>query len=208
MAPRIDPKAKPTQLSGKWRIAIGVLLLLVVIGLVIYLNRNRSYPHTDPNIGKATDVVIEGTVSCNGVALAGGYVVAWQGGPPVAYCDVRSDGTYRMVNAPLGKCIITFAAAPPRTIAPRHNLQEVDPALNNPNNMPKKGGPGGKNKGEDGPKSKNKGPKDGPKEKDPSGQGKGDEPKDSGFPFGGTGIGRQSPIGIQHLTPDRTDARK
>ncbi len=206
MSLRTDPKAKPSRLSGEWRIAIGVLLLIVVIGLVVYFNRNRSHPHTDPNIGKATDVVIEGTVSCNGELVAGGYVIAWQGGPPVAHCDVRSDGAYRMVNAPLGKCIITYAATPPRTIAPRHNLQEVDPALNDPRNMPKKGGPSDKKKGADGPKSKAKEPKDGgagPKQKDPSGQGKGGEPKDSGFPFGGSGIGRESPVGIQKLTPEQ-----
>ena len=108
------PKSEePQSTSRRTRIAIGLILLILVVGIVVLLNRNNStFPRKDPNIGKQTDVVIEGTVTCNGQVLTAGYVVAWQG-PPVAFGEVAPDGSYRIENAPLGACILTYSATPP-----------------------------------------------------------------------------------------------
>lgn len=114
-----------TQRSRRIRIGLGIVLLAAVILLIVYFSRSsQSVSRHDPNVGKETGVVIEGTILCNDQPLPGGYVVAWQG-PPVAFGDVQNDGTYRIENAPLGKCILTYSAVPPETRTLKHN---VDPS--------------------------------------------------------------------------------
>jgi hypothetical protein len=129
--------------------------------------------------------------------MPGGYLVAWQNGPPIAYCEVRENGAFRMVNAPLGKCLITYSAISPIALAPRHHLREAPPGANDPENKP---GPNTKPS----PKGKFKEKGSGPKEKDPAakdkeGAGKGKEP---GFfdPLAGPPLGNAAPSPVQQLT--------
>lgn len=111
------------------RLGLGVALLALIIGLVVYFGRDKHFPRTDPNFHKQTDVVIEGTVYCNGVPLAGGYVVAWQGGPPVE-AKVEPDGTFHMSNAPLGKCILTYCEFSSETNITKQDKEQEGDAQN------------------------------------------------------------------------------
>ncbi len=113
METRTGRKSKPTQPSRRVQIGVGIALAVLIVGLVLYFGRGHStFPRDDPNIGRKTGVVIEGTVSCNGQPLKCGYVIAWKG-PPVAYGEVQYDGSYRIENAPLGSCILTYSMTRP-----------------------------------------------------------------------------------------------
>jgi hypothetical protein len=115
METRTGPKSNSTQPSRRIQIGVCVGLAVLIVALVVYFGGARSpFPREDPNIGKKTDVVIEGTVSCNGQLLKCGYVIAWKG-PPVAYGEVQNDGAYRIENAPLGSCILTYSTTRPKS---------------------------------------------------------------------------------------------
>lgn len=160
MEPRTNSQAQPTGLSRRARVGIGIGLLALVIGAVIYFaRRGDETVRSDPNIGKETGVTIEGMVTCNGELMPGGYVIAWQG-PPVAYGPVQADGSYKISSAPLGKSILTFSAIPPGSAIPKLDGE----------------GPGGKDFGPP-PKDKDFQPKDKAPPKD-----KGPPPKDKDFP--------------------------